>query len=303
MRTAVVLPAPLWPSSPSTVPGATRQVQPAQRLGLAEALAQVLGEDRRFRTLYVIVRRTIGVHCTNVKGAQGRRSGRGLSRAAAGRGRRCRASRSSQTALRIADEEGLEAVSIRRIARELRSGRDVALPLLRLRDELLDLMGDTVAARDARARAARALARRAAARSPRHSRAMFLNHPWMLVTLQERPRVSPNLLRHIEQSAQSVAELGGQGPAGAAGCDRDRGRRLHDRLHVARARGGHARTSAGARSRRASPTPSTTRTSAICSRAASSRCSRQFIGGGGSRGRCRTSRSGWSGCWTASRPR
>ena len=44
-----------------------------------------------------------------------------------------------------------------------------------------------------------------------HSRATFLNHPWMLLTLQERPRVSPNLLRHIEQSAQSVSELGEAG--------------------------------------------------------------------------------------------
>jgi hypothetical protein len=43
-----------------------------------------------------------------------------------------------------------------------------------------------------------------------HSHSAFKNHPWLLWTLQERPRVSPNLLRHIEQSAQSVAELAGR---------------------------------------------------------------------------------------------
>jgi hypothetical protein len=31
------------------------------------------------------------------------------------------------------------------------------------------------------------------------------------MTLQERPRVSPNLLRHVEQSAQSVASLAERG--------------------------------------------------------------------------------------------
>ena len=41
-----------------------------------------------------------------------------------------------------------------------------------------------------------------------HTRQAFVNHPWLLLTLQDRPRVSPNLLRHIEQSAQAVASLG-----------------------------------------------------------------------------------------------
>jgi AcrR family transcriptional regulator len=115
-----------------------------------------------------------------------------------------------QTALKIADEEGLAEVSIRRIARELRSGAMSLYHYFDSRDELLDLMGETVAAemlvpdlpRNWRA-ALTAIAT--------HSRATFLNHPWMLATLQERPRVSPNLLRHIEQSAQAVAELGEAG--------------------------------------------------------------------------------------------
>jgi AcrR family transcriptional regulator len=119
-----------------------------------------------------------------------------------------------ETALKIADEEGLAEVSIRRIARELRSGAMSLYHYFDSRDELLDLMGDTVAAgmlvsdlptgwRDA----LHAIAA--------HTRATFLQHPWMLSTLQDRPRVSPNLLRHIEQSAQSVRELGERGVAPA----------------------------------------------------------------------------------------
>jgi AcrR family transcriptional regulator len=114
------------------------------------------------------------------------------------------------TALRIADEEGLNEVSIRRIARELRSGAMSLYHYFDSRDELLDLMGDAVAAemlvpelpagwRDALL----AIATR--------SRAAFLNHRWLLVTLTDRPRVTPNLLRHIEQSAQAVTELGEAG--------------------------------------------------------------------------------------------
>ena len=96
-----------------------------------------------------------------------------------------------ETALKIADEEGLAEVSIRRIARELRSGAMSLYHYFDSRDELLDLMGDTVAAgmlvpdlptgwRDA----LHAIAA--------HTRATFLHHPWMLSTLQDRPRVSPN---------------------------------------------------------------------------------------------------------------
>jgi AcrR family transcriptional regulator len=114
------------------------------------------------------------------------------------------------TALKIADEEGLAEVTIRRIARELRSGAMSLYHYFDSRDELLDLMAETVAAemlvpelpRDWRA-ALTAIAE--------HTRATFLHHPWMLTAMQERPRVSPNLLRHIEQSAQSVVELGEAG--------------------------------------------------------------------------------------------
>ena len=101
-------------------------------------------------------------------------------------------------------------MTIRRIARELRSGAMSLYHYFDSRDELLDLMSDTVAAemlvpelpahwRDA----LHAIAVR--------SRTVFLKHRWLLITLTDRPRVTPNLLRHIEQSAQSIVELGGQG--------------------------------------------------------------------------------------------
>jgi AcrR family transcriptional regulator len=129
-----------------------------------------------------------------------------------GRGPHAALSRSQivEVALLIADEEGLEAVSMRRLARELRSGAMSLYHYFQSREELLDLMGETIAAElllddlpgDWRA-ALKAIAE--------HSRAAFDAHPWLLLTLQERPRVSPNMLRHVEQSAQSVAELAERG--------------------------------------------------------------------------------------------
>ncbi len=129
-----------------------------------------------------------------------------------GRGARPALSRKQivDVALLIADEEGLEAVSMRRLARELRAGAMSIYHYFQSREELLDLMGDTVSAEmlvdkvpDDWREALRAIAHR--------SRAAFLRHPWLLPTLQERPRVSPNLMRHIEQSAQSIASLGERG--------------------------------------------------------------------------------------------
>src|SRR3954447_21905892 len=118
------------------------------------------------------------------------------------------------TALQIADEEGLAEVTIRRLARELRSGAMSLYHYFDTRDELLELMGETVAGemlvpslpRDWRS---------ALEEIARHSRKTFLTHSWMLGTLQEIPAVTPNLLRHIEQSAQAVvslAEAGGGAP-------------------------------------------------------------------------------------------
>ena len=130
-----------------------------------------------------------------------------------GRGPRAPLSRTQivQAALRIADEEGLEAVSMRRIAKELGAGAMSLYHYFDSRDELLELMVDAVAA-EMLVPVLPAHWRDALVQVARHSRATFLHHPWMLATLQERPHVSPNLLRHIEQSAQSVAGLAGAAP-------------------------------------------------------------------------------------------
>ena len=119
----------------------------------------------------------------------------------------------AKVALKIADEEGLEAVSMRRIATELHAGAMSLYHYFDSRDELLDMMSDAVAADMLVPGELSRDWREALTAVAKQSRSAFLAHPWMLTTLQDRPRVSPNLLRHVEQTARSVIALGEAGVA------------------------------------------------------------------------------------------
>ena len=114
-------------------------------------------------------------------------------------------------AIAIADDEGIEAVSMRRLARELHAGAMSLYHYFENRDELLELMIDTVAG-EMVVPELPAEWRPALEAVAGHSRAMFWRHPWVLPILQAVPAVTPNLLRHIEQSAQSVSTLEGVEP-------------------------------------------------------------------------------------------
>jgi AcrR family transcriptional regulator len=129
-----------------------------------------------------------------------------------GRGPRAPLSRAQivKVAISVADLEGLEAVSMRRLARELRSGAMSLYHYFDTRDELLELMGDTVAF-EMLVPSLPSHWRAALEEIARHSRETFLRHPWMLTTLQEIPAATPNLLRHIEQTARALVPLGEAG--------------------------------------------------------------------------------------------
>jgi AcrR family transcriptional regulator len=129
-----------------------------------------------------------------------------------GRGRRSPLSRAGivRVAIELADKEGLEAVTMRRVASELQAGAMSLYHYFENRDELIELMLDTVAT-EMVVPELPADWRPALEAIARHSRAMFTNHPWVL--MQPVFPVTPNLLRHIEQSAQSVSGLEGADPA------------------------------------------------------------------------------------------
>ncbi|HEX3087347.1 MAG TPA: TetR/AcrR family transcriptional regulator, partial [Ilumatobacteraceae bacterium] len=111
-------------------------------------------------------------------------------------------------AIRIADDEGFEAVSMRRLAAELDAGTMSLYHYVRTKDELLTLVFDAVMGevvvpvgqrlpRDWRA-AITLIARR--------SRDALRRHHWIL-DITDDPNIGPNAMRHFDQSWQAVASL------------------------------------------------------------------------------------------------
>ena len=106
-------------------------------------------------------------------------------------------------AITIADREGLEAASVRRIAAELGSGAASLYRYVAGKQELFDLMADSVLGEDRLPRLSgewRADLRKAA----RLCRAMYLRHPWMLTVSGFRMLNGVNLLRWIEFTLAAI---------------------------------------------------------------------------------------------------
>ena len=112
------------------------------------------------------------------------------------------------TALKIADADGFDELSMRRIARELGAGTMSLYHYVRSKDELLALMWDAVIGelivpdeelsgdwRDALSKIARA------------TRRAFKNHPWIFEAMGEPALAGPSGLKHFEQSLAAVSEL------------------------------------------------------------------------------------------------
>jgi AcrR family transcriptional regulator len=112
------------------------------------------------------------------------------------------------TAIRIADSEGLEELSMRRLASELGAGTMTLYHYVRTKDELLALVGDAIMEellvpddelpddwRDALTMIAL------------RSRDAVRRHPWVL-DVRDEPAPGPNEVRHWDQSMQAVSSLG-----------------------------------------------------------------------------------------------
>jgi AcrR family transcriptional regulator len=106
-------------------------------------------------------------------------------------------------AIRIADAEGLEAASIRRIASKLGSGAASLYRYVAKKQELFDLMADTVLGEDRMPRSSRDW-RADLRKTARLYRAMCLRHPWMLTVSGFRMQNGTNLLRWFEFALSAV---------------------------------------------------------------------------------------------------
>ncbi len=114
----------------------------------------------------------------------------------------------ARTALEIADAEGFEAVSMRRVASELGAGTMTLYHYVSNKDDLIALMDDAIMGEvivppgelpvdDWRA-SLREIARR--------SRDGFARHPWAFESLRGTP-FGPNGTRHFDQSLAAVSSL------------------------------------------------------------------------------------------------
>lgn len=115
-------------------------------------------------------------------------------------------------ALRIADNEGFEAVSMRRIASELGAGTMSLYRYLETKADLIALMDDALMAEILVASDKMPSSWRAAVTAiARRTRSVLKRHPWALTSLQEA-RFGPNAMRHFEQFLEAVADTNLDGP-------------------------------------------------------------------------------------------
>jgi AcrR family transcriptional regulator len=112
------------------------------------------------------------------------------------------------TAVRIADSEGLEAVSMRRLAEELGVATMTSYTHVESKDELIDLMRDEVSREMLVPEPLPSEWRPALTAIARRTKDAFEAHPWALRAVARRPRGRINHMRHIEQSIQVAMMLG-----------------------------------------------------------------------------------------------
>lgn len=114
----------------------------------------------------------------------------------------------ADAAIRVADAEGFEAVSMRRIAAELDAGTMTLYHYIRTKDELLSLivdavMGEVILPEDSELPSSW---REAMTVIARRSRDAIRRHPWMF-DISDDPSLGPNGVRHFDQSLQALSSL------------------------------------------------------------------------------------------------
>jgi AcrR family transcriptional regulator len=111
------------------------------------------------------------------------------------------------TAIELADAEGMDAVSIRRVAAELGVRPMSLYTHISRKQDLLDLMLDAVAGDAVVGGELPADWREALRQIAWQTRDATLRHPWVMSMAGGRTAIGPNALRHVDQSLAAVAGL------------------------------------------------------------------------------------------------
>lgn len=121
--------------------------------------------------------------------------------------RRLSAAAIVETAIRLADAEGLEAVSIRRVAAELDARAMSLYDHFASKRELLASMADEGVGQILASGPLPKDWREAVAVSARKMYAAYADHPWMIFIAAERPPPGPNGVKVARQMARALATL------------------------------------------------------------------------------------------------
>lgn len=111
-------------------------------------------------------------------------------------------------AVKIADEAGIAAVSMRRVAQELGAGAMSLYRYVGSKDDLIALMLDQVEGEDPLPEAPTEDWRTELNRLAERARAIMLRHPWSAMMIIGRPNFGPNTLRSTEYALACVDGLG-----------------------------------------------------------------------------------------------
>jgi AcrR family transcriptional regulator len=107
-------------------------------------------------------------------------------------------------ALGIADAEGFQAVSMRRVGQELNVGTMSLYYYVKTKDDLIAVMDDALMS-EALLPAMPKNWKRAITEIATRTHSIFLRHPWALVSMQSAPP-GLNAMRHMEQCLEALAE-------------------------------------------------------------------------------------------------
>jgi AcrR family transcriptional regulator len=102
-------------------------------------------------------------------------------------------------AIAVADDEGLDALSMRRLASSLGTGTTSLYRYMRSKEELLTLMVDAVNRPDPIRDAPRGDWRAIFTTLAREHRQQLLDHPWLVAEIESRPAIGPNTLRAADE--------------------------------------------------------------------------------------------------------
>jgi len=107
-------------------------------------------------------------------------------------------------ALAIADKEGFEAVSMRRVAQQLEVGTMSLYYYVKTKDDLVSVMDDALMG-EALLPSLPKDWRLAMMEIAKRTHAVFIRHPWALVAMASAPP-GLNAMRHMEQCLEALAE-------------------------------------------------------------------------------------------------